>query len=77
MVGIRRLNDARIPTMSVGGAVVRFVGTFYLAVNIPALFPVTRAYVVLVKLRLRAVATVERCSLKCFAARRTKRWTAR
>lgn len=51
VVGTRQPSGVKIQTMNVDGAVVRFVGIFCLAANIPALFLATRACVVLVKSR--------------------------
>jgi hypothetical protein len=68
-------SDARIRIMKMGGAVVKFVVSFFLVGNILALCHAMRDCAVAVKSPLRDVVIVENCRQRCCASPRTTKKT--
>lgn len=75
-VGTPPPKDAKIPTMSKDGAVVRSVVICFHVGSTHALFRVMKACVVLARSRSRLVVIVAKCRPKCCAAPRRTRWKA-
>ncbi|KAJ5147489.1 hypothetical protein N7526_000841 [Penicillium atrosanguineum] len=76
-VGIHLPNDAKIPTMSKDGAVVKYVVICSHVVNTHVLFRATKGCVVLARSRSRPVVIVVKCRPRCCVAPRRMTWKAR